>query len=82
MALHLSELKTLAKVVANANPTAPIAYSFGEEKFSYSALQETLRNELRELAGTYSLYRENKNAIFSLIEDTIEDVLPKKVLEQ
>lgn len=82
MALHLSELKTLAKVVANANPTAPIAYSFGEEKFSYSALQETLRNELRELAGSYSLYRENKNAIFSLIEDTIEDVLPKKVLEQ
>ena len=82
MALHLSELKTLAKVVANANPTAPIAYSFGEEKFSYSALQETLRNELRELAGTYSLYRENKNAVFALIEDTIEDVLPKKVLEQ
>ena len=82
MALHLSELKTLAKVVANANPTAPIAYSFGDEKFSYSALQETLRNELRELAGTYSLYRENKNTVFALIEDTIEDVLPKKVLEQ
>ena len=82
MALHLSELKTLAKVVANANPTAPIAYSFGDEKFSYSALQETLRNELREIAGTYSLYRENKNQVFALIEDTIDDVLPKKVLEQ
>jgi len=82
MALKLSELKTLAKTVANANPTSPIAYSWGEEKFSYSDLQDTLRAELNELAGTYSLYRENKNAVFALIEETIDDVLPKKVLEQ
>jgi hypothetical protein len=41
-----------------------------------------LRNEFKELAGTYSLYRENKNTIFALIEQTIEDVLPDKVLQQ
>ena len=82
MALNKSELVKLAKTVASANPTSQVAYSFGEEKFSYSDLNETLRTELRELAGTYSLYRENKNTIFSIIEETIDDVLPKKVMEQ
>ena len=82
MALTLNELKTLAKTVANATPSAPIAYSFGDQKFSYSDLQDTLRSELKEIAGTYSLYRENKNTVFALIEDTIDDVLPKRVLEQ
>ena len=82
MSLNKSDLVKLAKVVANANPTSQVAYSYGEDKFSYAELNETLRSELRELAGTYALYRENKNTIFSLIEETIDDVLPKKVLEQ
>ena len=82
MALSRSELITLAKTVANANPSSQVAYSFGEEKFSYKDLSDTLRNELRLIAGTPALYRENKNTIFSLIEETIDDYLPKKVLEQ
>lgn len=82
MALNRNDLVTLAKTVASANPTSQVAYSFGEEKFSYSDLNETLRSELKELAGTYSLYRENKNTIFSLIEETIDSVLPARVLEQ
>lgn len=82
MALKREDLVTLAKTVANANPSAPVAYSFGEDKFSYNDLQETLREELRELAGTYSLYRENKNIIYSLIEETVDDYLPRKVLDQ
>ena len=36
MALNKSELVKLAKTVASANPTSQVAYSFGEEKFSYS----------------------------------------------
>ena len=82
MALDRKNLFTLAKTVANANPSSVTAYSFGEEKFSYSDLNETLRNELNEIAGTYALYRENKNTVYSLLEETIDDVLPKKVLEQ
>lgn len=82
MALNKSDLLELAKVTANAKASSQVAYSFGEDKFSYSELNETLRNELRELAGTYSLYRENKNTIFSLIEETIDDVLPRKVMDQ
>ena len=83
MALEFKELLKLAKTVAKANPSSPIAYSFGENKnYSYNELQETLRNEFKELAGTYALYRENKNTVFSLIEQTIDDVLPGRVLEQ
>ena len=54
------------KQVAKANPSAPVAYSFGDQQLSYEALNETLRQELNELAGTYALYRENKNTIFSI----------------
>ena len=82
MSLNKTDLIKLAKTVAQADPSSKVAYSFGEEKFSYADLNDTLRSELRELAGTYSLYRENKNLIFSLIEETIDDVLPRKVMEQ
>lgn len=82
MALEYKDMLTLAKTVAKANPSAPTAYSFGEKKFSYNELQDTLRAEFKEIAGTYSLYRQNKNTVFALLEETIDDVLPQKVLEQ
>ena len=71
----------LAKVTANAKKGAPTAYSFGENKFSYAELNETLRKELNEYAATPALYRENKNTIFSLMEVIVDDVLPVKVME-
>ena len=82
MALEFKDLLTLAKTVAKANPSVATAYSFGDKKFGYSELEDTLRDEFNELAGTYSLYRENKNTIFALMEQTIDDVLPTKVMEQ
>ena len=77
--LDRTNLVALMKQVAKADPSAPVSYSFGGENFSYDQLNETLRRELNEYAGTYSLYRENKNLIFSLIEETINEILPKKV---
>lgn len=82
MALEYKDMLALAKTVAKANPSAPTAYSFGEKKFSYNELQDTLRAEFKEIAGTYSLYRQNKNTVFALLEETIDDVLPQRVLEQ
>ena len=82
MALVKNDLIKLAKTVANAEPSSKVAYSFENNNFSYSDLNETLRKELNELAGSYALYRENKNTIFELIEETINDVLPKRVMEQ
>jgi hypothetical protein len=81
MALQYNDMLKLAKTVAHANSSAPVAYSFGDKKFSYAELQETLRDEFKEIAGTYSLYRENKNTVFSLMEETIDDVLPARVME-
>lgn len=79
--LERNELLKLMQATAKADRSNPIAYSFNGENLSYDALNETLRKELNEYAGTYALYRENKNMIFSLIEQTIDLVLPKKVVE-
>ena len=79
MALDRNNLVQLAKTVAKANPSAPVSYSWNGENFSYDQLNETLRREFNEYAGTYALYRENKNLIFSVIEETLDEVLPKKV---
>lgn len=80
--LDRENLVQLAKIVAKADASAPTSYSWNGESFSYDDLNETLRNEFNELAGTYALYRENKNLIFSIIEETLNEVLPKKVVEQ
>lgn len=82
MALNTTELLSLMKHVAKADKNAPVAYSFGDKSLSYEAMNETLRQELNAIAGNYRLYRENQNTLFALIEETIDDILPKKVLEQ
>lgn len=81
MALEKTALLDLMKTVARADASKPIAYSYGDKNFSYDELNETLRQELNAYAGTYADYRENKNLIFSLIEQTLDDILPKKVTE-
>ena len=80
--LDKNNIVALMKQVAKADPSAPIAYSYDGKNLSYEDLNETLRNELNELAGTYSAYRENKNLIFAMIEETLDEVLPKKVIQQ
>ena len=80
--LDRNNLVALMKQVAKADPSAPVAYSYNGKNLSYEDLNETLRNELNELASTYALYRENKNLIFAMIEETLDEVLPKKVERQ
>ena len=80
--LDRKNLVALMKQVAKADPSAPTSYSFNGKTLSYEAMNETLRAELNELAGNYSLYRENRNLIFSMIEETLDEVLPKEVIQQ
>ena len=82
MALEFKDLLSLTKTVAKAKSSAPVAYSFGDKNYSYAELESTLRDEFKELAGTYSLYRQNKNTIFALLEQTIDEVFPARVMEQ
>lgn len=77
--LDKKNLVSLMKTVAKADPSAPTAYSFNGESLSYSALQETLRKELNELAGDYYSYQQNKLTLFTIISEVFDDVLPAKV---
>lgn len=82
MALSRKDLQTLMITVARANPSSQTAYSYRGSNLGYEDLQDVLRDELRELAPNYQLFRDNKNMIFTLMENTIDDVLPKKVMDQ
>ena len=82
MGLEFKELLKLAKTVAKANPSVATAFSFNDKKYSYDEMNEALRLEFKELAPDYRTYKINQNTIFALIEQTIDDVLPGKVMEQ
>ena len=82
MALSRESLFTLAHKVADANPSAPVAYSFEGENYGYADLNNALRKEMNELVGTYALWRENHNTVFTLMEEIITDKLPAKVMAQ
>ena len=79
--LDKKNLVALATKTAKADRSNPVAYSFNDQSFNYEQLNDTLRAELNEYAGTYALYRENQNLIFSVIEETVKEVVPNKVAE-
>lgn len=80
--LNKEQLLQLMKATAKATRSNPVAYSFNGENLSYEALNETLRKELNEYAGSWAQYRENKNMIFELIEKTMDEVLPRKIKDR
>jgi hypothetical protein len=77
--LDKANLLTLMKTVAAANPSGN--YSYNGESFNYSALNDTLRNELNELVGSIDLYEENKRTLFTLIEQTMDEVVPNRLID-
>lgn len=77
--LDFTNLLALAKAAVKADKSAPVAYSYEGENYTYDQVQATLTKELNELGGSHAAYRENKNLIFALIESVINEVLPKKV---
>ena len=81
MALEKSQLIALARANAKASLNPSVAYSFGNEKLSAEALNDTFVRELNELGSTPQLFRENKNLIFTLLEESLSEVMPVKVLQ-
>lgn len=77
MALEKKELLALMKAAAQATSTNNYNYK-GEEMSSY-ALNAALRDELKELAGDYNLYRRNRTELFELVEETINSILPQQI---
>jgi len=81
MLLKTEEFIKLAKIAAKAKPSTPVAYSFNGENFSYNEVQDTLRAQFTELAPDYRSYRENKNTIFRIIEETLSEIVPQRIKE-
>jgi len=79
--LKFDDLVSLMKTVARADSTASIAYSFNGTNYSYKDLNDTLRKELNEFCGDYRQFRAHRYEVYSLIERTIDDVLPRRVQE-
>lgn len=77
--LQINEIVKLAKIAATAKASAPTAYSYNGESFTYDEVQETLRAQFAELAPDYRGYRENKNTIFRIIEETLSEIVPQRI---
>lgn len=80
MALNKENLIALARQVAKGSPST--SFSIGGQTLTYAAAEETLRNELRELASDYRTYKENQNTIFALVEQVLTDTTPADVKAQ
>lgn len=74
-----TNLLQLMKNVANATPSSN--FSYNGENLSYIAMNETLRNELNALVGTEELYEQNKRLVFSLMEQTMDDIIPNRLID-
>lgn len=80
MALTRDQLIELARANAKASLNPSVAYSIGGEKLSAEALNKTFIKELNELGSTPQDFRENKNLIYTLMEVSLTEVLPQKVM--
>ena len=80
--MEFNDILQLAKTVAKADPSKPVAYSFKDKNFGYSEMNETLRAEFKALAPDYRTYKINQNTIYALIEQTVDEVLPNRVMAQ
>lgn len=84
--MEYKELLELAKISVKADPKAAVAYSFGDESYSLDQVNKALCAEFNAMLGNgdnrYRAFQENKNSIFRLVEETIDEVLPQRVMER
>jgi hypothetical protein len=72
--MNLQDIKELA--LHSLRGTTP-----DPTKYSNQDVNEALRAEIKELAGTYNAYRRNKLDVFEIIQETNDMILPKYVEE-
>lgn len=80
MKLNKKDIVTLANRVAGA-PSIVSTFSFNGEDYSVGAANEALREQFKMLAGDYNSYRRNKHDVFEIIQEVVDTVLPKKIIE-
>lgn len=85
MAFVYADNLALSKaLMSKKNPSGK--YSLGGKEVSYEALNATLQANMQELThtdGKFDMYKfnDNKNTIYALMSQTLNDVMPKNVLE-
>ena len=79
--MDTNQLKTLAFAAVKQTPLT-FSHNGKEETFNVETVNETLRKEFDKLAGNARSFRRNKDLIFELIEETIDEVLPVRVEQQ
>lgn len=79
--MEILEFDSLHKLAKAARRNVAIEFS-ADEKYSAEQANELLRAQFNLLAPDYKGFRRNQNAIFELIEETIDDVLPARVMDQ
>jgi hypothetical protein len=75
MAKNLQDIKDLA--LHAAKRTVPTEFS----NKSVEDVNDALRAELKELCGTYNLYRRNKLDLFEIMQETMDAVVPAQVMQ-
>lgn len=78
------DFNQIKKLAVAAMQKTPLTFSVnGQDKtFSADAVNEALRKEFNELAGNYKLFRRHEVEVYELIEETIDEILPRKVMQQ
>lgn len=82
MSLERKELLGLMKAAASADASKSLTYSVAGQTLSIDAINSTLRDELNVYAKDYATFRENKNLLMALMEETLDEVLPRRVMER
>lgn len=77
--MNKTDLKQLALAAISASSAPSLDFSYDGQQYSVEALNGTLRAELNTLANTPAAYRRNKNLVFELIEEVIDEKLPERI---
>lgn len=81
MNFNYKENLALSKILMSKKNSPSGKYSFQGQEVSYEALNKALQDNINAIAGTPQLWRENKNIVFALIEETLSEVMPKNVVD-
>ena len=79
--MEIMNRENLFKLAKAAAHKAPLTYS-QEESYSADQVNDTLRAQFELLAPNYQGVRRNETLIYELIENTIDEILPNKVMAQ
>ncbi len=79
--MELMNREDLFKLAKAAAHNTPLTYS-NNENYSAEMVNDALRTQFELLGGSLQAFRRNKNTIFELIENTIDEILPNKVMQQ